>query len=65
MSKIKMLDKYTRLQWFKNETIENEMKLINNAQNFIHSLLCKFVFCTSFIKFSNTSKCYKNGQLKH
>lgn len=60
MNKIKMHDKYARLQWFKNEIIEDEMKLTNNAQAFIHSLLCKFEFCTSFIKFSNTSKSYKN-----
>jgi hypothetical protein len=46
MSKIKMHDKHARLQWFKNETIEDEMKLTNNAQTFIHSLLCKFEFCT-------------------
>jgi len=65
MSKIKMHDTYARLQWFKNETIEDEMKLTNNAQTFIHSLLCKFEFCTSFIKFSNISKSYKNKQIKH
>jgi hypothetical protein len=65
MSKIKMHDKYAKLQWFKNETIEDEMKWTNNAQTFIHSLLCKFEFWTSFIKFSNTSKYYKNEQSKY